>query len=562
MAYVTPNSSIWLYQGMRFDSGYKDTVYFPDFNTQKTFFTDYPHIVFEPHSYQRVNANQVKLSVKPDLIYNYNYMVFSNNIYDANCPINVTYKDAQSGEIVTAVNNRPNYSGKLWCAFIKKIDYVNENTALITYEIDVIQSYLFDFHLEPCMVEREHVDSDAIGQHVQAEPLDFGELICQRRQEIGGSLDDDRDWFHNNRIVVFYIGDSNGHLIGGIYSGLQVTSFYAGSTAADNIAALNQFLSTFINGNQKDKIVSIVLCPQGFVPATSVLRQEISNYILKQFTISRPTTIDGHTVRNNKLFTSPFMNFEVEVQTDKQTYQYELFENPNNISFNCKCSISPDPEILIEPYDYNSNSLHNLKDSLIMNGFPQCSFAIDAYKSWLANKASSQYTALIGQGISTVAGAASVGATVASGGSAAAIAGGATWALSSMIGMRQTQIQMSIDKARGSSLGGQTGCSTAAGALERCINVRHMCIRAEYAEVIDSFFDKYGYACNQIKVPNTHVRQSWTYTKTRECNLYGNIPEDDAEKIKSIFNNGITFWMNHNNIGDYSLPNATLNIKR
>lgn len=179
MAYVTPNSSIWLYQGMRFDSGYKDTVYFPDFNTQKAFFTDYPHIVFEPHSYQRVNANQVKLSVKPDLIYNYNYMVFSNNIYDANSPINVTYKDAQSGEIVTVVNNRPNYSGKLWCAFIKKIDYVNENTALITYEIDVIQSYLFDFHLEPCMVEREHVASDILFEHLEPENLDLGNIICE-----------------------------------------------------------------------------------------------------------------------------------------------------------------------------------------------------------------------------------------------------------------------------------------------------------------------------------------------------------------------------------------------
>ena len=78
-----------------------------------------------------------------------------------------------------------------------------------------------------------------------------------------------------------------------------------------------------------------------------------------------------------------------------------------------------------------------------------------------------------------------------------------------------------------------------------------MTIRSQFAAIIDEYFSKYGYACHRIKIPNLNARQKWTYTKTLGCEINGNIPSDDLTTIKRIFDHGVTFWTNGDNIGNY-----------
>ena len=80
-------------------------------------------------------------------------------------------------------------------------------------------------------------------------------------------------------------------------------------------------------------------------------------------------------------------------------------------------------------------------------------------------------------------------------------------------------------------------------------------VRREYAEIIDDYFDMYGYATKRVIVPNINSRPQWNYVKTIGANIFGNIPADDLKLIKDIFDNGITFWKNGDNIGNYSLDN-------
>ena len=47
----------------------------------------------------------------------------------------------------------------------------------------------------------------------------------------------------------------------------------------------------------------------------------------------------------------------------------------------------------------------------------------------------------------------------------------------------------------------------------------------------------------------------WTYTKTRGCVLVGDAPADDVRAICNIYDSGITFWKNGNEVGNYSLDN-------
>ena len=87
-------------------------------------------------------------------------------------------------------------------------------------------------------------------------------------------------------------------------------------------------------------------------------------------------------------------------------------------------------------------------------------------------------------------------------------------------------------------------------------------VRKDYAKLIDDFFTMYGYATNAVKVPNTHVRKNFTYVKTCNCLIKPKdnkaLNYDDEEKITSIYNNGITFWVNPENVGDYSVDNTPI----
>ena len=82
-----------------------------------------------------------------------------------------------------------------------------------------------------------------------------------------------------------------------------------------------------------------------------------------------------------------------------------------------------------------------------------------------------------------------------------------------------------------------------------------MAITAEYAEIIDNFFERFGYAVKRNKVPNMNTRPHWNYVKTTDAYITGNCPADSLAKIIGIFNHGITFWKVPSEVGNYSLNN-------
>ena len=83
-----------------------------------------------------------------------------------------------------------------------------------------------------------------------------------------------------------------------------------------------------------------------------------------------------------------------------------------------------------------------------------------------------------------------------------------------------------------------------------------MGITQQYARICDDYLDVFGYQTNRMKVPNTNHRQNWWYTKTRNANIIGNVPNEEMNKIKSAYNNGLTFWRNPSNFLNYSVSNG------
>ena len=81
------------------------------------------------------------------------------------------------------------------------------------------------------------------------------------------------------------------------------------------------------------------------------------------------------------------------------------------------------------------------------------------------------------------------------------------------------------------------------------------CIRAEYARKIDRVFSAIGYRTDTMKVPNITGRRNWNYVQTQAVAILGEIPQEDLQTIKDMFNNGVTFWHNPATFLDYSQNN-------
>lgn len=133
-----------------FDNSYKHTV-LKNWATEEAMAGEFAQqlnntYTEDTYTYIRLN-NSIRVNFNAEKLYRFNYCMFQNANY------------------TNSLNKN-----KWFYAFITEINYINESCTELVIEIDVIHSFWFEFHLEQCFVEREHVDSDEIGEHLVPEP--------------------------------------------------------------------------------------------------------------------------------------------------------------------------------------------------------------------------------------------------------------------------------------------------------------------------------------------------------------------------------------------------------
>ena len=161
MGTIAPNSTVYLLKGVPLDNTYENTIFFASAQLQSAFFitTNNPNYNYQPTlitplSYQRVKEGVLRVNLPADQIYNCNYMMFQNTTQNA----------------------------KWFYAFVLNVEYVNEHASNVYYEIDVMQTWLFEANLMPSYVEREHASSDNIDEHLEPEDVSLGDIICDEVQ--------------------------------------------------------------------------------------------------------------------------------------------------------------------------------------------------------------------------------------------------------------------------------------------------------------------------------------------------------------------------------------------
>lgn len=531
MAYIQPNSTIRLLQNCPLDKTYDHTIYFASESAQATYFSSLASFTYSNASYVRKNrAIKVQATVGQNL-YTCNYLMFKNTSFE----------------------------NKWFYAFITHVEYDNNLTWIIEFELDVMQTWFFDYELERCFVEREHSATDNIGDNLVPENLDTGDYVSEGITRCTSSDTDSVSSILKNLSLVFACtfkrdySDFLGGYYGGLYSGLCYIDFpFPEDQTAGNIRNFVNDVQQWINGGfgKINGIVSAFVMPTAFISSaeSAPISFNKSFYKTKKY-----DNIDGYVPKNNKLFTYPY-NFLycTNFQGQGCAYKYEYFEEsdlaPNRCWFMLECGYGPNPTVILTPRGYKGVRVEsNYDEKMTTNGYPQLPFATDVYQAWLANGAGSSLISAMSSIAPAAIGGGAIGGPV--GASVGAISG-AIFGI--MRGSKDILEHAIMPPQAHNGAGGDTMC--AYRVIDFGFMRKH--IRREFAEMIDNYFSMFGYATHRCKIPNRNVRPHWTYTKTVGCCITGSVPADDMAKICSIYDNGITFWRNGSEVGQYQLNNT------
>lgn len=491
---MTPISAVKICHNVPLDSTYKDTLEFSSVSNQIAYFTGKAKYSFNNLTPVRLQ-NALRLPTTSDNLYDCNYLMFQNT----------------------------NFNNKWFYAFITSIDFINVNMCEVHFEIDVMQTWFFDIEIKPCFVEREHINDDSIGNNLIYENLELGDY---KLNDFDGT-----NTLGNSSIVVAATTDSDGTKVAGgtycgIYSGLYFSVF-------SNYSDVNTMIETLTENNKSDAIVSIFQMPTSMIG-------EIGSYA-KSYEISKTknySNIDGYLPKNNKLFTHPFnFLYVTNLNGNSAEFHYEYFST-DTCTFTLAGDMSCNPQIILAPNSYKGVAV-NYNEKMVLDGYPQCAYSTDSFKAWLAQNGASTAVSVLGSAVSTSFGVATLNPV-------ATIAGG--------LSIAGTMAKLSETASLPRQAHGSTGSSASFALGIKDFAFCHMTIRREYAEIIDSYFDMYGYATHKVKIPNITGRPSWNYVKTIDCKIIGSVPFDDMNKIRSIFDSGVTFW--HGDwVGDYTREN-------
>ena len=528
------------------ENDYKHTLHFSGRGTQTQYFLSKssPAYTYTNLSYQR-KERYISVPGSYEDLRNFNYVMY---------------------------RNRQNSMNDWRYAFITRMEYKSDDVTWVYIETDVLQTYLTDYTIKASFVEREHTNDDTAGKNTIPENLECGEFVCHYLQEdstltalsvVCAVSETDPQWLPSDNIFDVPDGPALGlRQYSGAVSGLLYLTY-----PIDQLSKMSELVERYDEAGKADSIQAIFLCPSFLAPGIEVgannepilhgMGAEPSSFEIDVGGGIANSVDSSYVPRNKKLLTYPFKYLMVSNNAGASAvYHYELFDDKANsgMKFRVYGTLTPGCSIRMVPLNYKGVPENN-EEGLNLGKLPICNWTSDAFTNWLT-----QNSVNIGLTLATGATSVAVGAGATVLGAIGGFGIGATAGVGMIAGgvssianqlTQVHQMKFTPDQSRGNINSGDV--TTAMN--KNTFTVYGMSIKTEYAEIIDGFFDMFGYKVNRVKVPFSNHRPEYWYTKTIDVSIDGNVPSDDMQKIKDCYNRGVTFWKNPENIGDYSVNN-------
>lgn len=596
--YVMPSGIIELYSGVPLREDYQNTFSFRNETEQRTYFVGKRVRELTEQLYTRRASGVIRVKANIADLQNVDYISFLNH--------------------GTFFNENKRFYG-----FVVNMAYVNENVTDVLFVVDVIQTYMFDITYKQSYVEQTHINlledlsikrSDFDSTYILPQNVDIGEyaffpITFNHGTEI-------HDVFGNFVYVVAATFDKNfnnavGGLQNGFYSGLAFNVF-------DNVNDINNFLLSAASNNKSDGIVNIFMAPNAFVSYPGM--EEIDVYIPRDIWDDIYRDNIGYVPRNWILYTAPFCKivFTDNNGTIAEYYPqfftdlyYDERDQKYKYEFKCTCVCAGSNEFSIFPMNYKG-TIRNYNEQIVLNITPQCAFATDSYRAWLAQNSAkmgvesayasknaalanekAMYTKIYADKRAGLEQASAnfnavteaIGNTVNQGTPGALIANAAMAAGQVIITNAKNQLAESenwenyalsklatrndyahtiglLNAAAGVASTMPPHASGAASGMAGTVNGAYrlscyLCVPCGgMLRKLDQYFNMWGYRVDRLEIPDFKTRKYWNYIRCSMFNAEGtNIPGAYFDIIKTIFERGITFWHDPTHFLDYSQDN-------
>lgn len=560
---IGPSSTVRLCQSIPLDNTYTDTILFTSKSAQESYFASKTKKVYSGLTYQRLASNSstwaIFLEDVADYFYDCNYLCFQNG----------------------------GFGNKWLYAFISDILYINENCTAITFEIDVMQTWLFDFEIKKSFIERMHVSDDTISRNVVEENLNFMQRYEYYYVENSGlfegstrPLDTDGEFDdHINYDSIILVATSEdvdeedglleGGLIQNTYQGLKYIGFNANDLG---VGYCNAWLKRMNEGGKAGAINSISMVPSAGLSYSSGGNGKLNiniedpngNVGEKEYLINYSTLDDDYIPKNNKLFCWPYHFFTITT-LDGQSYDYkyeDIIESDpvpgtSTMKFKFKFAFGTEPTYFMYPSYYmkcNNNYDYGIK----LSGFPKCNWNFGVWENYYAQQDTNMALSMLSSAVGSVSSAS--GSFLSGAGSKTGLGVGTALGIAQAgLGALQAGLStfggLSVAKSQPDQSKGAHNVGGVNYNMETMdFWIIHKRLHWGYVVKIDDYFTKFGYRVNSTGVPNLHTRKYWNYLKLDQPSVTGNMPVGDMRMIKQILSNGITFW-HTTDVGNYDLNN-------
>lgn len=546
-----PNTVVKVLRNVPLDSTYTDTRWFESESDQVAFFTGKAKYTFTDMTYQRVN-NSVAQPRGPltcrvpriaDDLYDCNYIMFQNT----------------------------NYGSKWFYAFIRQVNYISPSNTEIVYEIDYLQSFMFEFQIKPCFVEREHASKseDNPFTNLVPEPVEIPiwceDVVNHERVDttsLGIST--------SPKIVVTAVPSSVTESIflgfdGAVYSGIYSGAVYKVYDVKE-YGEVTSLLKKLAAVDGQNAVVSVYMSPcepkKGWGTEDITVQTKIN---LKDESFN--TVKGAYKIRNKKLLNGQFTYIKATSDTGEEvSWLPELF-GTDTLTAICRVGYLPTFSMFFTPQymGYRSTGTGANEYGLSFEQAVNCVW--NSY-GFLGDFIKNAAKVAVAVGAAYATGG---GSLVASAGGSAASAG--TGLSTSIRGATIDEMIPSAQAASRPDMGGELSSvldmftskgatvkgSTAGDAMAFAMGLhgfelRRMCPDYYTLQRLDTFFDMFGYAVNTVKQPNLNTRASWNYVKLKNPCIFGSVPVQGMDAIKAAFARGIRLW-HIDAVGDYSAQN-------